>query len=191
LAWQSGNSARVLAKLEALGLTVFVEEPRTLEDVSRSLLNLGKLSGHAQAGLQAMSDFDQRLEALRKSYGVRSQVSVFYEVWHAPLQTLNGAHVVSALIGVCGGRNIFADAIPLAPQVGMEAVMARQPQVIIVGGSNQAPQAHESWQRWSQLPAVANGHIYAVRADWIQRFTPRMLDGAQQLCVALDHARLP
>ncbi len=190
LAWQTGNSARLIEQLERLGVPVFVEEPRDLASISRSLRQLGQLSGREQAGLGAARAFDERLTALRRRYATPQPVSVFYQVWHEPLQTLNGEHVISALIEMCGGYNVFAEARPLAPRVSVEAVLARRPQVIVAGGEDTQDGAGlAGWQRWPQLPAVANGHVYAIPPELLQRYTARILDGATQLCERLERAR--
>ncbi len=190
LGWLSGNSAALLEQLDALGLPLFLEEPRALDDISAGLRRLGRLSGHAEAADRLASGFEQRRARLAANFAGRRPVKVFYQIWHEPLQTLNGEHVVSDLIRLCGGRNVFAEALPLAPQVGVEAVLAAAPEVIIASGQSvDAPPTLAQWRRWTRLPAVRGGHLYAIRPDWMLRYTPRMLDAAEQLCGLLERAR--
>ncbi len=190
LAWQSGNSTALIAQLENLGLAVFVEEPRDLAAVAEGLLRLGVLTGREAEARAAAEAFRRRRDALAQQYSARPAVRVFYQIWHQPLQTLNGTHAVNDLIRLCGGENVFAGALPLAPRVSEEAVLAARPQVIIASGqSADLRPSMARWRRWPQLPAVAEGHLHAIRPDWMLRFTPRMLDGAQRLCELLEQAR--
>ncbi len=190
LGWLSGNSAALLQQLEALGLPLFLEEPRALEDIAAGLRRLGRLSGHVVRAEQVAEAFERRRARLAEDHAGRAPVKVFYQIWHEPLQTLNGEHVVSDLIRLCGGVNVFADALPLAPQVGVEAVLAAAPEVILASGQSvSAPPALLHWRRWTGLPAVQGGHLYAIRPDWMLRYTPRMLDAAEQLCELLERAR--
>lgn len=190
LLWLSGNSASLRSQLEQLGLKVFVDEPQRLDAVAASLLSLGQLTGRQEQAERVATAFQRRRDALAIRHAGQPPVRVFYQIWHQPLQTLNGAHLVSDVIGLCGGINVFAGARVLAPQVSIEAVLAARPEVIVAsGGSPDAPPALAQWQAWPQIPAVAAGHLYAIRPDWMLRFTPRILDGAALLCEQLDRAR--
>jgi iron complex transport system substrate-binding protein len=118
-------------------------------------------------------------------------VRVFYQVWQKPLMTVNGDHIVSDVIRLCGGRNVFADLPELAPSVSLESVLQRDPEVIVAGGEDGETQAlAEQWQRWSGLGAVRGQHLYTIRRELLVRHTPRILDGAQRLCEILEAVRV-
>jgi iron complex transport system substrate-binding protein len=191
VAWQSGNPRGQIGRLRELGLTGFVSEPRELDDVADNLERLGELAGtRAQAG-EAAARYRRRLAQLRASYSGRSVVRVFYEVWNRPLMTINGSHLISNVIRLCGGRNIFADLPVLAPQVDPEAVLSADPDAILTGGMAGAqPEWLDAWRRWPRLHAVRNGHLHAIPGDLLVRHTPRILDGAELLCRYLDRVRL-
>jgi iron complex transport system substrate-binding protein len=117
-------------------------------------------------------------------------VRTFYQIWSQPLITVNGEHLISQVITLCGGVNIFADLPTLAPAVTPEAVLAADPQVIIASGkARERPDWLASWQAWQHLSAVKNGQLYVIDPDLIQRQTPRILDGARILCQQLQQAR--
>ena len=105
--------------------------------------------------------------------------------------TVNGDHIVSDVIRLCGGRNVCADLQVLAPSVSLESVLQRDPEVIVAGGEDGETQAlAEQWQRWSGLGAVRGRHLYTIRRELLVRHTPRILDGAQRLCEILDAVRM-
>lgn len=190
LIWGSGHGAKVLPRLVALGLPVYASDPRTLEDIPRSIRDIGKLTGNSPRAEQSAVRFETRHAQLQKKYGGRQPVSVLYQVWNQPLQTLNDAHVISDVIRLCGGRNIFGDAPTLAPRISLEAVLTRDPDVIIASGMGEArPEWLDDWKKWPSLSAVKHNHLYFVPPDIIQRHTPRILQGTQLLCEHVAKAR--
>ena len=190
IAWQSGNGEKVIESIRALGIPVFVVETRQLDDISALFKRLGQLSGQLAQAQQQATEFTRRLERLRKSNRAKAPIRTFYQIWSDPLITLNGQHIVSNVIELCGGINIFADAIPLVPYVNIESVLVADPQVIIAGASKEQQLLQSNnWQKWDSLSAVKNQHIYAIPADLMQRHSSRILDGAQLVCDYLDRAR--
>jgi iron complex transport system substrate-binding protein len=183
IGWQSGNSVADLAGLERLGIPVFLTEPRRLEDIPRLIDSIGELAGTRQPAAEAAARFRAELAELRRRYGGRRQVRVFYEIWHEPLITINGAHLISDVIGLCGGRNVFASAGSLTLTVATENVLAENPEVIVASGPL------EGWQRYPRLAAVRNAHLFFIHPDLIQRQTPRILEGAKQMCEQLEQMR--
>ena len=190
VAWQSGNPEAQLARLRALGLTVFLSEPRRLLDVPATLVRLGRLAGSERPAQMAANAFTARLRQLRQRYADRPPVGVFYQVWRQPLMTVNGEHLISDVIRLCGGRNVFAGLPVLVPRIDIEAVLAANPDVIIAGTGGTSESAElEGWSAWPQLAAVAQGRLYGIRRELLVRHSPRILDGAEQLCGILEALR--
>lgn len=190
IAWKSGNRNAHLDRLAALGIPVFVNEPRHLDDVARSLRTLGQLAGTDAAAEQAASQFGQRRDALRVRYAERPRVPMFYQIWNQPLMTINGEHLISDVIRLCGGENVFASLTQLAPNIGVEAVLAANPEVIVASGMGESrPEWLDQWKRWPALQATVAGNLYFIPPEIVQRHTPRILDGAQRLCEQLEEAR--
>ena len=104
--------------------------------------------------------------------------------------TVNGEHLISKVIALCGGRNVFADLPALVPKLDVEAVLAADPQAIVSSGlAETRPRWREDWRRWPQLAAVKNDHLFSVPPDLMQRHTPRLLQGAEILCGQLQGVR--
>lgn len=188
--WQTGNPVGSLERLRRLGPALFVTEPRSLEDIATNLERLGRLAGTTETAGDAARRFRERKRELQARYADRAPLDVFYEIWNDPLMTINGQHLISAVIRACGGRNVFADLPTLAPRVSVEAVLARDPQVVIASGSDmERPQWLQEWRRWPGLTAVREGHLYSIPPDTLQRHTPRVLEGMEQMCRILEDAR--
>ena len=190
VAWKSANPAAALEKLQAMSIPVFYSEPKQLEDVASNIERLGVLAGTQTVAELASADFRHKLAELRTHYSNLSRVSVFYQIWHQPLMTVNGEHIISQVIELCGGRNVFADLPTLAPKISLEPVLLKDPEVIVAGNSAlNHPGWKEDWRRWPNLRAVKNDHLFYVNPDIIQRHTPRILQGAEVLCRQLDQVR--
>ena len=190
IAWQSGNGNKIIDPLRKLGIPVFVVETNKMDAIPSLFRRFGKLSGHGDQAEQRAHEFSRRLQELRAAQVGKSVIKVFYQIWDEPLITLNGEHMVSDIINLCGGVNVFSDAIPLVPYVNIETVVAADPEVIITGGSREErPAWFESWQKWSGISAVINQHIYLIPSDLMQRHSARILDGMELMCAHLDSAR--
>lgn len=189
VAWSSGNG-KALQRLAALGIPVYVTEPRSLEGIAASLERLGQLAGTSDVANGAAREFRSRLVRLRARYAQRDPVSVFYQVWRGPLFTLGGPHIFSRVAELCGGRNVFGGLDTLAPTVDLETVLAANPDAIVASGmAEERPDWLDDWRRWPQMRAVRSNHLFFIPPDLLQRPTPRLLDGAEQLCVALERVR--
>lgn len=190
ITWMSGIGEDVTRRLLSLGLKVYVTEPRALPDIARALEHLGQLTGREQSADPVIAGFLLNLGRLRAEFANATPVRVFYQVWDQPLITLNGRHLVSDVIRLCGGRNVFADAVPLVPQVSIEAVVAAAPEVIVASApGGRRPPWLEDWRQWPGIAAVETGHLYAIDADLLNRHTPRIIGGARQLCGILEDVR--
>lgn len=189
VAWQSGNPDQQVKRLQSLGMTVFLSEPRRLEDVPDTIRKLGKLTATRTPAFEQAAAYEQRLAGLLKRYSQRPQVSVFYQIWENPLMTLNGEHMISDVMRACGGRNVFAELPALAPQIDVEAVLVANPDVIVVAADAGDNSMLESWRRWPELSAVKQNQLYSIQRELLVRHTPRILDGVEQLCGILEKAR--
>jgi iron complex transport system substrate-binding protein len=128
------------------------------------------------------------VERLRRQYADAQPVSVFVQIDDQPLFTVNGRHVISEVVELCGGRNVFAGLGQIAPQIDAEAVLARDPAVILsTDDTIEDPLA--AWRRWPGLAAVRHGTVYSLPADTVARASPRLVDGVQSVCRALADAR--
>lgn len=190
LVWQHGNAQRQLDKLLSLGIPVFYDQPNRLSDIPRSIERLGRLAGTEAVATSVVRAFRAREAQLRKRYAGRAPVRVFYQIWEQPLMTINDDHLISDVIRLCGGQNVMAELKQLAPVISTEAVLAADPEVI--AGATAEPNMRDNldnWKAWPRILAVKRDNLFVIHTDLISRHTPRVLDGAQQMCENLDKAR--
>ncbi|CAG9222741.1 Vitamin B12 ABC transporter, B12-binding component BtuF [Paraburkholderia sabiae] len=192
--WRHGNAQRQTDRLRELHIPLYFSEPHRLDDIAVSLTKLGTLLGTSSSADAAARSYRQQIAALRERYAKQPVVSVFYQVWDEPLMTLNGEHMISDVIALCGGRNVFAKLEPLVPTVSTEAVLAANPDAIVTAapGATQPDRplpSLDKWKAWPGMTAVAHNNLFAIDGDLINRPAPRIAQGAVQLCEDLDIAR--
>ncbi len=196
LAWQGGTPPEMVSRLERIGLPVFVSGAARLEHVARSIEAIATLAGTLADSAATRAVFSEGLRVLRMRKTTGDPVRVFYEIWPRPLMTINDAHVISDIIGLCGGVNVFGSLPPLTPEVSREALLAARPEVALGGSSAETATGFAG--RWAALPPPLGAvPAFHIPPDLIQRPTPRLLEGAHLVCAHLDavrarrHQRLP
>jgi iron complex transport system substrate-binding protein len=188
LAWGGGNRSVDIARLRTLGFRVLVLDPKRLEDIPRHVRLLGEMTGLSEWAQAVAQGFERRVDALRNRYAGRSIVRALFEVWHRPLFTVNGNHIISKVLDVCGVQNVFADLPQLAGEISMEQALVQDPDAIVIGSEAQDAGV-ENWAAYSYLKAVRTGMVFTLPANLITRPTPRIIDAAETMCAKLDNAR--
>ncbi|HEY6239241.1 MAG TPA: cobalamin-binding protein [Burkholderiales bacterium] len=187
LAWRSGNSPLQIGRLERIGLRVFVTEARSLADIPRIVRLVGKLAGSEGVAEVRAGEFENKIAILRSRHVGERRVAVYLEIWHKPMLTVNGAQLISDVLHLCGGRNVFAAERTLTPLVSREQVLHAQPEAIVTSGfGSEAPQA---WRDLESVSAVRNRRIYGIDPDLLHAQGPHVLEGVRALCERLELAR--
>lgn len=181
LHWPSSISAMQLQQLDHLGVPIFTSQPQTMDQLAEQFAELGALVGAQQRGAELTAQLQQQLAQMRARYQRDSPLRVFYQVWDAPMYTLGGEQIISDALRVCGAENIYADLKLSAPQVSIESVIARNPEVILLGSSRLA----QMWQAWPTLHAVALGQVLEVPDHGLERPSLQMFAALEQLCEQL------
>ena len=189
IAWQGGNSPAQLAALERLNIPVYFHRVQTLADIPVALMRLAQLTGVENSAAPIILNAYRTLPLLRDA--PQPIMPTFYQVWHAPLMTLNGSSWVSDALARCGARNVFADLPLTAPTVNIEEVLRLKPSIIATATPGGQPDdSLKEWLQWVDLPAIrAQGLLY-TDADSMNRATLRTLAATHDLCTKIAQVRL-
>jgi iron complex transport system substrate-binding protein len=187
--WRHGSSERQIEMVRKLGVPVYHSEPHKLEDIPAGLLKLGQLMGTDAVARPAAADLSRQLAGLRAKYANRAPVRSFYQVWDKPLYTLNGEHIVSDALRLCGGENIFARLPITAPVVSIEGVLQENPEAIFATAEKNYGGV-SMWKPYASLSAVRNDNLFTIDGNLLNRAGPRMIAGAAMLCEKLELARM-
>jgi iron complex transport system substrate-binding protein len=187
--WHSGIAQRQREQLQALGVPVFESEIRNVAGIAATLQRLGTLLGSQASADAEAAALLRRWSALQARYAQRPPVRVFYQLWHAPLMTINGEHLIAQAITACGGVNVFAALPALTPTVSWEAAAQADPQLIATARVDGQSAPDGRWAELVAVDAVRHGRYALLPPDLLGRMGPRFIDGAQLLCEAIDGAR--
>jgi iron complex transport system substrate-binding protein len=188
VAWHSGNSVQDIQAITRFGIPVFYSEPRKLDQIASNMSRLGKLTDNPELATAKAKAFQQKIALLRQQYGNERNVRAFFQLWHQPLMTVNGEHILNDLMVLCGATNVFVDLAALTPVVGREAVIRQRPDVIVATDVS-VESLKSGWRSYPQIPAVQSGRLYVLSADLLHRQGPRLANGAEQLCRAINQVR--
>jgi iron complex transport system substrate-binding protein len=175
--------------LRDLGIPVYVSNPQTLEEVFKIINDIGKLIGHSENATQLNSDMYSRITSIATLTASATPRKVFYEVDASdPTRpyTVGSSSFVNDIIEISGGINIFKDVDIAYPQVGLEEVVARDPDVILLADAYapvnpQSVEAAANRPGWKWITAVQTGGLVPINPDLFSRPGPRLIDGIEYL----------
>lgn len=178
LLWPGSVGPAQREQLQRLNIPVYVAEPHSLEQLASQVQAIADPLGRADAGRQLAAQLRQRLGELRQRYHRDQPLRVFYQVWNQPLYTVGGGQIISDALSVCGARNVFDDLTLPAPQVSIESVLQRDPEVILVGDQAQKV----AWSVWPNMAA----RVRLVPDKGLERPSGQMVEAVARLCQVIS-----
>jgi vitamin B12 transport system substrate-binding protein len=184
IAWGS-TQALMQQQIQALGIPMILLKSAHLDDLPVELRLLGDKTGHSQQAEQLAVQIAGKYASYRQHSQQHPKIKAFYQLWYPPLTTVANGSFIQEIMAMCGAENPFAESKAPYPQLGEEAVLAADPQIIFATqhGSNL-----EHWLKWPQLSAVKHKQLYLLNADWLHRLSPRIVLGIDQMCSDIDQA---
>lgn len=168
--------------LDKAGISTFVTQPSNLDETIKSIILLGRISGHYEEALNVAGQMQTRVDSVKKSVSNIPQSqhpTVFYEVWHEPLMTTNNKTLVGELIEVAGGVNVFANLPDQYPIISAEQLIELDPTYIIgpsSHGDQMTAEVIRNREGWKNMSAVKTGQIHIVDGNIVSRASPRLIE---------------
>jgi iron complex transport system substrate-binding protein len=192
IATGAGNTRDMVERLETLGFPTYVIFPRNYNDVLRSIGHLGQLVDREKEGLGIVKGMKRRSQRVVELTQGLPRPKVFLQIADAPIVTVGKGSFADDLIRLAGGENIAGKEKEMYPRLGMEEILKRSPEVILISSMN--PKGNYSkvlqeWSRWKTIPAVKNGHIHLIDSDVVDRPSPRIIDGLEEIARFLHPER--
>ncbi|MGH8388697.1 MAG: cobalamin-binding protein [Pseudomonas sp.] len=178
LLWPDSVGPAQREQLKRLNIPTYVAEPHSLEQLTAQIEAIAVQLGRPERGTVLATDLRQRLAELRQRYRRDQPLRGFYQIWDRPLYTVGGGQIISDALDVCGVRNVFADLTVPAPQVSVEAVLLRNPEVILAGDQVQL----DAWKAWPQVDAVVRKQLLLVTDKGLERPSGQMIEATAELC---------
>ncbi len=184
VAWPDNMTRSVSGRLTDLGIEFYAPQAQSLDDIYRTTRELGQILGLEEQADSLNDAITAELESLRGAVAGRERPAVFYVVWHDPPTTAGPGTYIHELIEIVGGRNVFADAPALWPQVSMEEIVRRQPDLLILPVGEGPPLELERLRAmvgWRELQAVRDGNVVHIDASLFNRPGPNVTEAARRL----------
>jgi iron complex transport system substrate-binding protein len=172
-------------------------QPKKLSDIANDIEIIGKALGteqiakkNAEALRLKITELNTKQQSANQKNISKRKVRVFYQVWAQPLMTLNKDHIISDIIQLCGGEQLFANEKVLVPTVSREAVIKANPEIIFTAVDS--TKMNTDWSMWSSFPQLAatkNKAFIDLDGDIISRPSPRIMQGAQKICTEINKVR--
>ncbi|OGP89229.1 MAG: hypothetical protein A2157_12100 [Deltaproteobacteria bacterium RBG_16_47_11] len=184
IATGAGNTRGMVDRLEQLGFPTYVIHPKNFKDILESIIHIGQVVNRekkARVIIEGMRERSQRVIELTKDL---PRPKVFVQIGDAPLVTVGKGSFADDLIRLAGGENIAGKEKEVYPRFGMEEILKRSPEVIVISSMNPEGDYQkilQEWNRWKTIPAVKNGRIHLIDSDLIDRPSPRIIDGLEGL----------
>jgi iron complex transport system substrate-binding protein len=182
------DNAQAVREMELLEIPFVVLLFNTLEDLRSNVIRLGRIVSRSEEALEMWTRIERDLEWVRKAVDGKERPSVYYDVGYPPAFTAGAGSYLDALISTAGGRNVFGDLAAPSPRVSLEAIIARDPDVIIQpssGTGGTAVAGIESRPGWDNLRAVRGGAVVTVPSEFVHRLGPRVGEAARLIAIAL------
>jgi iron complex transport system substrate-binding protein len=175
--------------LEDAGITVFaLSNPKDFDGMYANLRSMAALTGQQATAETLIASLQQRVATVdAKLSGVADRPLVFYEIDGTDINavyTPGPDSYIHKLIIRAGGENIAADLTGEWPKINLEALIARQPEIILLGDAywgGVTVEAVAARAGWDALKAVQEGHVYPFDDNLVSRPGPRMVDGLEAL----------
>ena len=188
VAWPGGGNPAQLERISQLGIPIYRQQVNRLADLPASLRRLGTLGANPASARQAADALQNELARLAREYGRGNGThpTVLLEVWNRPIYTVGGTHLMSDALALCGARNVFGDLRELGPVIDTEAVIARNPDIIVAAAPpGEGASWLAEWRRFGSLAAVRNGRLIPFEDQRLSRLGPSVVPATEALCKAL------
>jgi ABC-type Fe3+-hydroxamate transport system substrate-binding protein len=184
--YNSGQNAAVAGRLRELGIAALRVNTDALSSVLRVARILGKLTGHEKAADSVAAVFDTALTSATQP-GASRKPKVLLLVWEEPAMTVGRGSFLSELVERAGGENLFADVAASSGVVSIEAVAARNPDLIFT--TVEGPSAFATRPEWQVVPAVRQHRFLHVSGSEFIRPSPRSPQAIRELAAKLNEVR--
>jgi iron complex transport system substrate-binding protein len=188
IATGAGNTREMVDRLEKLGFQTYAIYPKNFNDILKSIGHIGEVVNRekeARGIIEGLRKRSQRVIELTKGL---SRPKVFIQIGDAPIVTVGKGSFADDLIRLAGGENIAGKEKEVYPRFGMEEILKRSPEVIVISSMNPKGDYQkilEEWNRWKTIPAVKNGRVHLIDSDLLDRPSPRIIDGLEELARVL------
>jgi iron complex transport system substrate-binding protein len=179
-----GNTRDMVERLERLGFPTYVIFPKKFDDILKSIHHLGQVVDRKKEAMSIIQGMRKRKQVVVELTQGLPRPKVFLQIGEAPIITVGRGSFADDLIQIAGGENLAGHEKEMYPRLGIEEILRRSPEVVLISSMNPKGDYQrivQEWARWKMLPAVKNGRIHLINSDLIDRPSPRIIDGLEEM----------
>ncbi len=184
IATANGNRKKIILKLESMGISVYVIRPEGFEDIFKTIVNIGRITGKEDAAAALVDKLQRRVRKVRSMAGSVEKPRVFFQIGIDPIVSVGRDTIHNRLITLAGGINILGDVAIEYPRISIEKVIMKRPDIIIISSMKRGgkfAREKNKWNVWKDISAVKSGRIHVIDSDLTDHFSPRIVDGLEEL----------
>jgi len=184
IATANGNRKKTMLKLESMGIPVYVIRPEGIEDIFKTIVNIGRITGKEDAATALVDKLQRRVRRVLSMTGSLKKPRVFFQIGVDPIVSVGRDAIHNRLITLAGGINILGDSAIEYPRISIEKVIMKRPDIIIISSMKRGgkfTREKNKWNVWKDIPAVKSGRIHIIDSDLTDHFSPRIVDGLEEL----------
>ena len=188
IATGAGNTRDMVDRLEKLGFPTYVLFPSNFDGILKSIVRIGEVVNREREAKVINEEMRERKRRIVEITRGLPRPKVFVQIGDVPLVTVGKGSFADDLIRLAGGENIAGKEKEVYPRFGMEEVLKRSPEVIVISSMNPEGDYQkilQGWSRWKIIPAVKNGRLHLIDSDLLDRPSPRIIEGLEQLAKIL------
>ena len=192
IATGAGNTRDMVDRLGKLGFPSYVIYPKNFDDILRSILHIGEVVNREKEAREINEEMRKRSQWVVELTKGLPRPKVFIQIGDTPIVTVGRGSFADDLIRLVGGENIAGKEKEGYPRFGMEEILKRSPEVIVISSMNPKGDYQKilrEWNRWKTIPAVKNGRIHLIDSDLLDRPSPRIINGLEELARVLHPDR--
>lgn len=174
---------------EQVGLKVLLlEEPAAIDGVLARVTLQGAITNRPQEAAALVAEMQGKLKSVTDRVASVSGGPRVYHELDPGLFSVAPNSFIGDMYTRLKARNIAQGAAGAFPQLSAEAIIAADPEVIVLtdakypGGS---PDEVKKRSGWSAISAIKSNRLYAIEGDLVSRPGPRIVEGFQQIAKAL------
>lgn len=192
IATGAGNTRDMVDRLEKLGFKTYTIFPKKFDDILQSIGHIGQVVNREKEAREIVGGMEKRKQRVVGFTQGLPRPKIFIQIGDAPIVTVGKGSFADDLIRIAGGENIAGREKEMYPRFGMEEILKRSPEIIVISSMNPKadyPKILNEWSRWKTLPAVKNGRLHLIDSDLLDRPSPRIIDGLEELAKILHPER--
>ena len=175
------GSAETATQLEAVGIPVYLVDPRGLAGILHSVESIGQALNRGTQAAALDASLEKRIEAVRARTAGKPAPRVLVPIWYDPIITIGKHAFITEILETAGAKSVTDDLTPDWPQISLETVITRAPDsLLLIRGGKIDIIVLQKRPGWSSLPAIQTGKVYYVNSG-IQEPSPVAIDALEEL----------